>query len=380
MHNNQDLLLFRLFVLFASTMLLAHGSPVDYLKETPRGTIKTIETNDGALVDCVDIYKQPAFEHPSLKNHVLQMKPNNAPIIHPNDAMLSKISQPWSCPQGSVPIRRLVKTSVPFVKGNWRMTQSASVNNGHQYSIIKYFDQKGEIKGQHATINVWQPSLSSNSGDFSLTQIWLAAYHGSNLETIEVGWQVYPGRLGDDKPTLFVYSTTDGYKTGCYDLNPACKGYVQISNQYSPGTLAFQPSVYSGKQDEVVLQVEKDKKTGNWWLHVNGIGIGYWPSTIFKALSQGASRLDWGGEIYDSSGSGGFHTLTQMGSGHFADEGYRKASYVRNLTYLDKSFKTVSLSEGDLKPNAPALNCYNYSFQAGADYRLWFYYGGPGCK
>ncbi|XP_062086911.1 protein neprosin-like [Humulus lupulus] len=37
-----------------------------------KGTIKTIESDDGDVIDCVDIYKQPAFDHPLLKNHTIE--------------------------------------------------------------------------------------------------------------------------------------------------------------------------------------------------------------------------------------------------------------------------------------------------------------------
>ncbi|KAG6520864.1 hypothetical protein ZIOFF_017926 [Zingiber officinale] len=36
-------------------------------------SLKTIQTITGDLFDCVDMYKQPAFDHPLLKNHTLQV-------------------------------------------------------------------------------------------------------------------------------------------------------------------------------------------------------------------------------------------------------------------------------------------------------------------
>lgn len=32
-----------------------------------------LQTEDGNIFDCVDIYKQPAFDHPLLKNHTIQV-------------------------------------------------------------------------------------------------------------------------------------------------------------------------------------------------------------------------------------------------------------------------------------------------------------------
>ncbi|KAJ6745681.1 PROTEIN putative (DUF239)-RELATED-RELATED [Salix koriyanagi] len=31
--------------------------------------------------DCIDIYKQPAFDHPALRNHTIQMAPSYDPNI-----------------------------------------------------------------------------------------------------------------------------------------------------------------------------------------------------------------------------------------------------------------------------------------------------------
>lgn len=43
------------------------------LKLLNKRSLKTIQTEYGDVIDCVDIYQQPAFEHPSLKNHTIQV-------------------------------------------------------------------------------------------------------------------------------------------------------------------------------------------------------------------------------------------------------------------------------------------------------------------
>ncbi|GAB4850371.1 hypothetical protein Ancab_029676 [Ancistrocladus abbreviatus] len=185
------------------------------------------------------------------------------------------------------------------------------------------------MQGAHATITVWKPQLAQPNSDFSLSQIWITAgQNGSTLQTIEAGWQVYPRRTQSSDPKLFVYWTPDGYSTGCYDRK--CPGWVLTSNQYSPG-MSLQPSTYGGQQSELAMDIEKDQSTGNWWLYLSSTPIGYWPSSIYNGgllATSGSDILSWGGEIVDSSGTNGFHTLTQMGSGHLPNEGYSKASYV----------------------------------------------------
>ncbi|KAJ1430343.1 hypothetical protein SESBI_07834 [Sesbania bispinosa] len=44
------------------------------LKLLNKPAIRTIKSEDGDIIDCVDIYKQPAFDHPALKNHTVQAR------------------------------------------------------------------------------------------------------------------------------------------------------------------------------------------------------------------------------------------------------------------------------------------------------------------
>lgn len=85
--------------------------------------------------------------------------------------------------------------------------------------------------------------------------------------------------------------------------------------------------------------------------------------------------VQFGGEVVNSRASG-FHTSTQMGSGHFAGEGFGKASYFRNLQVVDWDNSLIPLS--NLRVLADHPNCYD--IQGGIN-RVWgnyFYYGGPG--
>ncbi|GMH15997.1 hypothetical protein Nepgr_017838 [Nepenthes gracilis] len=349
------------------------------LANKPKGTIKTIKGDDGEVVDCVDIYKQPAFDHPLLKNHTLQMQPSS---YASKVGEYNKLEQPWhkngECPKGSIPIRRQVITGLPVMKKQFPNLKFAppSANTNHQYAVIAYFYGSASLQGANATINIWNPTLENPNGDFSLTQIWISAGSGSSLNTIEAGWQVYPGRTGDSQPRFFIYWTADGYtSTGCYDLT--CPGFVQTNNYYAIG-MALQPSVYGGQQYELNESIQRDPATGNWWLYLWGTVVGYWPASIYNSITNGADTVEWGGEIYDSSGTGGFHTTTQMGSGHFPTEGYGKASYVRDLQCVDTYGNVISPPANSFQGIAPAPNCYNYQFQQGSS-ELYLFYGGPGC-
>ncbi|KAF3580334.1 hypothetical protein DY000_02032175 [Brassica cretica] len=42
------------------------------LKQLNKQALKSIESSDGEIIDCIPIAKQPAFDHPNVKNHMIQ--------------------------------------------------------------------------------------------------------------------------------------------------------------------------------------------------------------------------------------------------------------------------------------------------------------------
>lgn len=57
-----------------------------------------------------------------------------------------------------------------------------------QYAILAAMN--GKFHGAKADINLWKPFLQKRE-EFSLAQIWInAGTHGTDLNTIEAGWQV----------------------------------------------------------------------------------------------------------------------------------------------------------------------------------------------
>ncbi|KAF5197172.1 Nep-interacting protein [Thalictrum thalictroides] len=76
-----------------------------------------LQTEYGDIYDCIDIYKQPAFDHPALKNHKIQMESTSYPegmkreiSLLSNTTKVLNIGLPdGGCPKGTVPIRRIQK-------------------------------------------------------------------------------------------------------------------------------------------------------------------------------------------------------------------------------------------------------------------------------
>ncbi|VVA99645.1 unnamed protein product [Arabis nemorensis] len=355
------------------------------LKQLNKPALKSIKSEDGDIIDCVPLTSQPAFDNPLLKNHTIQMRPSFIPESDSTytNKKAEAITQVWHkngeyCPENTIPIRRTKKEDILRAESIERFGKKTppgilevTASGHHEYAIAGATG--GKFFGTKASINIWKPSVAHND-EFSLAQTWLVSGDGGSLNTIEAGWQVYPQIYGHNNPTLFIYWTRDGYQTtGCYNL--ACSGFVQTNKQYSVGAAYTTFSQYNGIQYALNLLIWKDKPTGNWWLRINeDVYMGYWPGSLFTSLGSGATRNEWGGEVYVRDG---VHSTTDMGSGHFAVEGYGKASYIRNLKTVDAT-NTLRDPAG-LYSFATNSNCYSYQKGSnGTTFGSHFYYGGPG--
>ena len=103
--------------------------------------------------------------------------------------------------------------------------------------------------------------------------------------------------------------------------------------------------------------------------------VGYWPAELFNHLTDHATMVEWGGEVVNTRPDG-LHTSTQMGSGHFAEDGFGKSSYFRNLEIVD-SDNTLTSAQ-DIQTLAENTNCYDIKSSHDSDWGQHFYYGGPG--
>ncbi|EPS73115.1 hypothetical protein M569_01641, partial [Genlisea aurea] len=209
------------------------GEVQKHLRRLNKPPIKTIQSPDGDIIDCVHVSHQPAFDHPFLRDHKIQMQPSYHPeglyddaentMQHHVDAADS-ITQLWHingrCPVDTVPIRRTKKEDVLRAtsvrrygkKKHRSVPKPRSANpdlvneSGHQHAIA--YVEGDKYYGAKATINVWDPSIQQPN-EFSLSQIWiLGGSFGEDLNSIEAGWQVVsPDLYGDNNTRLFTYWT-----------------------------------------------------------------------------------------------------------------------------------------------------------------------------
>ncbi|CAH2059726.1 unnamed protein product [Thlaspi arvense] len=234
----------------------------------------------------------------------------------------------------------------------------------------------GVVYGMTATLSVWKPKVEDREIELSISQVWVSSgsYKKKNLQTIEIGWQVYPQLYNNDKTRLFTFWTNDTYQTGCYNLR--CPGFVQTNRNIILGGAITPISVFGGRQSELDILVWKDRKHGNWWLSLgNGDNslVGYWPAELFTSVDP-ADEVSWGGEIVDTHRFGR-HTKTQMGSGHYPMEGFGKASYIRNLASIDinNNLQPIPKSNTDTQ-----ISKYYKVKNLETDNEPYFYFGGTG--
>ncbi|KAI3877452.1 hypothetical protein MKX03_026509 [Papaver bracteatum] len=371
-----------------------------HLKRLNKSPVKTIKSPDGDIIDCVPVAHQMAFDHPFLQNHTIQMRPTYHPeginfeenkIASSKSSKEKPITQLWHvngrCSEGTIPIRRTKKADVFRASSVKRYgkkkhksipkPRSAAPDlineSGHQHAIA--YVEGDKYYGAKATINVWEPKIQQ-SNEFSLSQLWiLGGSFGEDLNSIEAGWQVSPDLYGDNNTRLFTYWTSDAYQaTGCYNL--LCSGFIQINSEIAMGASIFPTSGYRGSQYDISILVWKDPKEGHWWMQFgNDYVLGYWPSFLFSYLADSASMIEWGGEVVNSNPDGQ-HTSTQMGSGHFPEEGFSKSSYFRNIQVVDGS-NNLKSPKG-IGTFTEQSNCYDVQNGNNGDWGSYFYYGGPG--
>ncbi|XP_027108991.2 protein neprosin-like [Coffea arabica] len=374
------------FLILLIISSICDASRLSQLNKTP---LKSIESKDGDVIDCVHIYHQPAFDHPLLKDHVIQMRPKHQPegLLAENRQLNRRksITQLWqssgSCPEETIPIRRTKQVDasgasfIPSINLHNKGANTELIGQAPTLQFVAALVGDDQYHGATANINVWEPQVQQSS-DFSSSQLsFTAGSDVSNFDSIQAGWHVHPLLYGDSSTRLFIaYFTIHNSQTiGCFNL--LCSGFVQTSNEIALGAAISPLSTFHGAQFGVDVLIFKDPSQDVWWLHYEGTPIGYWPSKLFADLANTASVITWGGSVL-SSESDGQQTTTQMGSGHFPEEGFGGASYMRDLYLVDESLKLKPL--GNPTTSAKQPNCYNITLgrnEGGGDF---IFYGGPG--
>ncbi|KAF8697398.1 hypothetical protein HU200_035996 [Digitaria exilis] len=200
------------------------------LKVLNKPYVKSFKDKHGIVFDCVDMYKQPAFDHPLLKNHKLQESTWTGPStagqrirVHPQE----------SCPDGTVPIRRTLKQDLVMASLSSPRFRPAN-NKDHSEIPGQHFaqllvDSVAGSKFQGASALLEVDTVAVPVGQVSSAQILLVddSFHSSVVNVVQAGWS-------DSQTRFTTYWTADDYRsTGC--LNMQCPGFVVVSQTSTPG-------------------------------------------------------------------------------------------------------------------------------------------------
>ena len=117
----------------------------------------------------------------------------------------------------------------------------------------------------------------------------------------------------------------------------------------------------------------QDKSTGNWWLIYgeNNTPVGYWSSSLFSNLQNGADALRWGGMVYTNT-----LQLPPMGNGNNGDI---HSSHFRQIVLKYESGSSLN-GTIDVPLEVIQTSCYKCGDNSYKN-EYWgysFYFGGDG--
>ncbi|XP_020150119.3 protein neprosin-like [Aegilops tauschii subsp. strangulata] len=373
---------FRVALLLSYLVLVAAGKGARTIQQwentsqipTYQQFKKTIMMEDGDIYDCIDVNLQPAFNHPLLKDHTIQMEPTSFPIgLNIKSSFPHVVSQAHfsivECPRGMVPILRNGRRdqiSAHFID------QAINKDAQLEEAGMKYFD---DLYGVQATINVYEPKVKKDSGDLSQTGIQIDNGPKGHMDSINACYSVSPSFYGDTFARFHVGWRDGVQNKSCIDHD--CPGFVQVSHNVGLGGRVKPVSVYNGPQYVIHILIFKDPKTHNCWLAYgkDKTPVGYWPSSLFTSLKDKGNFSYTGGH---ASGPTASSDSPQIGSGHFASEGYGKAAFIKDIQIIDNNNKLVTPNEEKAISGSSDLRKYTIGNYGVDDHGVHMYYGGPG--
>nr|XP_016469348.1 PREDICTED: uncharacterized protein LOC107791743 [Nicotiana tabacum] len=346
------------------------------LKLLNKPAVKTIKTIYGDTYDCVDFYKQPAFDHPLLKNH--NFHPQMKPILSRTKQNLvtsstNQSSKLWlngkGCPSGTVPIKRITKddlirqTHMPPPEDVTFDVQLVAV------AIVRTENNpNNKFAGAQMAASIWNPLVK----DQQHSACRLKIQKGS--DTMQVGWRVDPTLYGENKTRLFIHF--QGGNKHCF--NTLCPGFV-IVNTEIPVDMVYDQVSHRGDKTsmEDTMSIGRDLVNGNWWLFLeeNHIQIGFWPQGIFTDLTSFATNVEWGGVVYSPPGV----PEPPMGSSFFPVEETSYDAYCRGLAVLNDNGETIDVDKTTTHVDNPNLyKVVDLPHAIPGKFQHFVLYGGPG--
>ncbi|XP_055819384.1 uncharacterized protein LOC129888435 [Solanum dulcamara] len=358
------------------------------LKLSNKPAIKIVQTKYGDVYDCVDFYKQLAFDHPLLKDHNFhpKMKPTLSRIKkNSSDSTSGWSSTIWSkdrgCPVGTVPIKRITKDDllrqrhmpppedVTFDVSNNNSEPKERYTSGYKVAIARTpNDANNKFTGAGMVTNFYNPHVDGRQHSACRLKI----QKDSNI--LQVGWRVDPTLYGDNLTRLFIHTQVD--ETHCF--NTLCPGiFIQVNSEI-PLDMSLMDNVAhrGGTTFEGRMYIERDLISGNWWLLLsdNYVQVGFWPQRIFTGLASFATNVEWGGVVYSPPGV----PKPPMGSSFFPIGDNLYDAFCRSITVLNETGTVNKVDKVTMLVNSP--NIYHVLFErleSDTKSDLFVLYGGP---
>ncbi|KAK6912016.1 Neprosin, partial [Dillenia turbinata] len=256
------------------------------LKLLNKPAVKTIKTKHGDIYDCVDFYKQRAFDHPLLKNHSFHPKmiPSVPKAMIDENRLNAETVEDIGltegrCPEGTVIIRRITKDDLLREKlfeekyGS-KIKPLMPGDPGFHLAVARTKSNTGlKFNGASMSTSLYNPP--ARGIQYSSSQMKIK----NGDDTIQVGW------------------TAGG--SACY--NDRCPGFVHLeTNPPIPLDFAFKETSVRGNPPKYTAFKFLRDSDGNWVLHVGvkDVAIGYWPKALFTGLGDKGTYVEWGGQVF----------------------------------------------------------------------------------
>ncbi|KAI3960833.1 hypothetical protein MKW92_027348 [Papaver armeniacum] len=303
------------------------------------------------------------MDHHLLKDHVIQLIPSSHPKdlrSKSSDTRLSwgDVDLGYSCPKGTVPIRRTTKKDRIRAKSLLQSFQSGKNNYYPNRDVI-------EPPGQHVAVrhsyNTTDPPIPTPAGTF------LGIQGEIKLDNPVVS----PTMFGDNHTHISIYWRNGPDHGNCFNMY--CEGFIQVSEDFSIGEVLPQISEYGGKQYGFVGLLFQDPDTRNWWFSITDSSktydIGYMPRELVPYLDP-ANYIAWGGLVKGPPNT----PSPQMGNGHFPDGVFEKVSAIRDHMFVDLSHNLVTPQGINFENRFDNKDCYSVE----EDSNTSIFFGGPG--
>ncbi|XP_015158678.1 uncharacterized protein [Solanum tuberosum] len=319
------------------------------LKSLNKPAVKTVklkieQTKYGDTYDCVDFYKQCAFDHPLLKDHNFhpEMKPTLSRINKDStfSSATNRSSTIWSkdggCPFGTIPVKRITKDDLIRLRNmpppeDVTFVDEYDVSNNNSEPNGRYISSQG-----YKVVAIAQIPYNPNS-----------KFAGAGMDT-----------------ALY---------------NPQVKGQQHSGSRLKihkgSDILQVDPTLYGDTKTRFFIHFQD--LAGNWWVLVSQefTRVGFWPQSLFTDLKSFATNVDWGGVVYSPSGV----PEPPMGSSYFPIENSSYDAYCAGVIIFNEKGKTIEVDKTITHIDNP--NMYKVEFiqlSYGAKDMYFVLYGGPG--